>query len=313
MFLQTYFMGGKTMKTRRKGKWQVSIVGVVLIALLVPTALASDYIGGGPYTIDYTLPNSSQPDTDGFPYDNLIQGATVDFVTGASVDPGYSVTATDGSVVNFYDCFFDNAFLVVSAPASNPEYTADVTFHGTNFEVPGLILDESITSISGSDLDGKTLTVYYNEEYSFDVPIFILDNLSVNLVWLGGPTEIEVIVDIKPGSDDNTVNLGSNGVVPVGILSEVNPADGTIIFDATTINPDTIELAGAGVAVRGKSDKQLCSIKDLNGDGVLDLDIKVDTQNLEIDETDGAAILIGETYDGQAIKGLDFITVVPLE
>jgi len=47
-----------------------------------------------------------------------------------------------------------------------------------------------------------------------------------------------VDIDIKPGSDQNTINLRSKGVIPVAILSSED-------FDATNVDPTTVELEGA--------------------------------------------------------------------
>lgn len=117
----------------------------------------------------------------------------------------------------------------------------------------------------------------------------------------------EVTIDIKPGSYPNSINLGSNGVVPVAILSSAE-------FDATTVNPETVIIAGAGVAIRGKGDKYLTSVEDVNGDGLLDLSMKVETENLDAGQLQGGmAILIGETYNGMEIEGGDEIIIVPPE
>jgi hypothetical protein len=121
---------------------------------------------------------------------------------------------------------------------------------------------------------------------------------------------IEVGIDIKPGSYPNSINLGSQGVVPVAILSS-----GT--FDATQVDPDTVTLAGATVAVRGKSNKLLAHEEDVNDDGLLDLVCQVDTENLDPGiEQDGYAILEGnllEEFGGTPIEGSDEITIVPPE
>jgi len=60
------------------------------------------------------------------------------------------------------------------------------------------------------------------------------------------PTPVDI--DIKPGSYPNAINLGSHGLIPVAILSSED-------FDAKTVDPDTVELAGANieVKVKGKS------------------------------------------------------------
>jgi len=114
-----------------------------------------------------------------------------------------------------------------------------------------------------------------------------------------------VAIDVKPGSYPNAINLGSYGLIPVAILSSDE-------FDATTVDPETVELAGAGVAVRGKSNRYMAHQEDVNEDGLLDLVLQVATQNLDPDTfQDGYAILTGETTDGQLIEGEDEITIVP--
>lgn len=116
---------------------------------------------------------------------------------------------------------------------------------------------------------------------------------------------LPVAIDIKPGDYPNTVNLGSSGTVPVAVLS--CPA-----LDATTVDPATVTLAGAGVAIRGKGSRYMSSVSDVNGDGLLDLIVHVDTQNLDPGGIqDGAAVLTGQTYDGAAVQGCDDILVVP--
>ena len=121
------------------------------------------------------------------------------------------------------------------------------------------------------------------------------------------PSVITVEIDIKPGSYPNSINLGSHGLIPVAILSSAE-------FDATTVDPDTVTLSGAGVAVRGKGDKSMAHQEDINGDGRLDLVVQVGTTNLDPDSfQDGYAILTGPTFDGQDIEGEDEITIVPPE
>jgi hypothetical protein len=118
---------------------------------------------------------------------------------------------------------------------------------------------------------------------------------------------LPVEIDIKPGSYPNAINLVSQGVIPVAILSSSD-------FDATTVDPDTVELSGAGVAVRGKGDKYLAHEEDVNGDGLLDLVCKVETENLDPNAFQyGFADLTGQTYDDVFIVGEDEIIIVPPE
>lgn len=122
-----------------------------------------------------------------------------------------------------------------------------------------------------------------------------------------GPKVIAVAIDIKPGSYPNAINLGSYGLIPVAILSSDQ-------FDATTVNPETVELAGAGLSVRGKGNKYMAHSEDVNGDGLLDLVVQVATENLDAGSLqDGYPILTGKTFDGVPIEGKDQITIVPPE
>ena len=115
---------------------------------------------------------------------------------------------------------------------------------------------------------------------------------------------IDVIIDIKPGSDPNSINLSSAGVIPIAILSSHT-------FDATTVNPDTVSLAGASVKLVGKSGKYLCHEEEVNGDSLLDLVCQVYTVEFMIEEGESVAVLEAETYDGSRIRGEDSIHIVP--
>lgn len=116
-------------------------------------------------------------------------------------------------------------------------------------------------------------------------------------------SEVIVTIDIKPSSDDNSVNIGSNGVVPVAILSEPG-------FDATTVDPTTVSLAGADVRLKGKGTPMYALI-DVNADGLLDIEVKVSTEALELSDGDTEATLTAQTYDGTVVVGSDSIRVVP--
>lgn len=113
---------------------------------------------------------------------------------------------------------------------------------------------------------------------------------------------LEVTIDIRPGDFPNSINLGSNGGVPVAILSSID-------FDATTVDPSTVALAGAGARVKGNGLPQT-SIEDVNSDGLLDIIVFVDVNGFELTSGDMAAELTGETFDGQRIAGTDSIRIV---
>ena len=110
-------------------------------------------------------------------------------------------------------------------------------------------------------------------------------------------------IDIKPGSDPNSINLGSNGVVPVAIL-------GSADFDAATVNPSTVTLAGATVKLKGKVEN-VGSLEDVNDDGKLDLVVQVYTSELPaLGLGDSVIFLTAYTYNGLAITGSGSVRIV---
>jgi hypothetical protein len=111
-----------------------------------------------------------------------------------------------------------------------------------------------------------------------------------------------VRIDIKPGETPNAINLGSNGVVAVAILSDPG-------FDATTVDPLTVTLAGAAVALRGKG-TALTSTADVDRDGLPDLVVHVSTSALQLTTDDTQAVLEASTVDGTAVRGVDSVRVV---
>ncbi len=115
--------------------------------------------------------------------------------------------------------------------------------------------------------------------------------------------QVVASIDIKPSSYPNSINLGSNGTVPVAIFS-------TPELDATIIDPLTVTLASAPVKLKGNG-TAMYSFQDINNDGLLDLVVHVSAEALQLSETDEVANLIGYTSDLTEIIGNDTIRVVP--
>ncbi len=113
---------------------------------------------------------------------------------------------------------------------------------------------------------------------------------------------VEVSINIKPGSYPNTINLGSQGNVPVAIFS-------TSDLDTTTIDPTTVTLAGASVKFKCKG-TQMSSFEDVNGDGLKDIVVHVDVTALESTVGDMEAVLEGKTFDGIFIRGTDTVRII---
>ena len=116
---------------------------------------------------------------------------------------------------------------------------------------------------------------------------------------------IPIVIDIKPGEGDgpSPINLKSKGKVPVAILS-------TETFDATTVDVGSIFFAGAGVNVKNNGSFH-ASFEDVNDDGLLDLVLHFNTQDLDLTDTSTEAILTGITEDGRCVSATNSVRIVP--
>lgn len=251
-----------------------------------------------------TIASKAAPEDDDFLY-----SISVSLDTQASVELVLSENGGNGSTNEPPEAVDDDAETTINTPV-----TIDVLDNDYDPD------DDPLTIVSVTEPDNGTATfdgelVTYTPMLNFvgtdEFDYTISDgkdgtaSATVTVTVKAGIIEI----DIKPGDDTNRVNLGSNGVIPVAIFS-------TEDFDATNLDPETIFLAGAGVRVRGKGNKYLASEEDVNGDGRLDLVVKVETQNLEPDTfQDGGAYLRVHTEpdsDSTVLyEGWDSITIVP--
>ncbi|MDP3015292.1 MAG: NlpC/P60 family protein [bacterium] len=114
---------------------------------------------------------------------------------------------------------------------------------------------------------------------------------------------IPVAIDIKPGNYPNSINLKSNGVVPVAIL-------GSATFDVRQIDATTINVANAPVKLKNNG-QPMTSYSDINGDGFIDLTVHVSTQALQLTATSTKTNLVGRITNGTIIKGSASVRIVP--
>jgi len=114
-----------------------------------------------------------------------------------------------------------------------------------------------------------------------------------------------VTIDIKPGSDPNSINCNDdNKVITVAILT-------TQDFDATTVDHTTVTFEGASeIHVDGKTGEPRRHEGDVDGDGDIDLEFhfRLGDTNFTCNSTEGT--LMGEAIDGQPIKGTDSVRMI---
>jgi hypothetical protein len=109
--------------------------------------------------------------------------------------------------------------------------------------------------------------------------------------------ELEAVIDIKPGSNVNSINLKSKGLVPAAILT-------TEDFDALDVDSESVMLAGA-YPVRWQ-------IEDIDGDGDNDILLHFKTGDLIGLSSDSIeAALTGATLEGIPFSGMDSVNIVP--
>lgn len=134
---------------------------------------------------------------------------------------------------------------------------------------------------------------------------FSLDGICLK----GEPTSvsgIDVDIDIKPGSDPNTINPNSMGIIPVAIL-------GAATFDVTQIDVTTLTFGPtAAVEVHDLTDPATYAdhLQDVNLDGFTDLMLHYRQKDTGLGPSDTEACINGATNLGTSIKGCDAVRVL---
>ncbi len=177
--------------------------------------------------------------------------------------------------------------------------------YGPDTNIPGITVDATgQVEISGSNtaqLNEDNLAGQPAGDYVFKVQITDPDGQYIEQDVLLDVVMTSVVIDIKPGSDPNSINCqNTKGTVPVAILTENG-------FNATTVDPSTVtfgpnqaqEMHGTG------------HIEDVDGDADQDMVFHFRIGDTGIQSDDTQATLKGQTFGGTLFEGTDAIEIVP--
>lgn len=114
---------------------------------------------------------------------------------------------------------------------------------------------------------------------------------------------LTAIIDVKPGSASNCLNINGHGNIPVAIL-------GSETFDVSTIDLDSLLFGGLQVQVRGNKGP-LCSVEFSNDDDYPDLVCHFEDDPSNWVSGSGTVTLYGTLVDGAPFEGSDMICIVP--
>jgi hypothetical protein len=107
-----------------------------------------------------------------------------------------------------------------------------------------------------------------------------------------GSNCLNVNIEVKPGDNQPVINVNSQGVVSVAILS-------TPTFDATKVNPATVRFGRTGT----EASPVHFSLQDVNGDGLLDMVLQFKVQSTGLQPSQSQVTLMGRTLDGTPFRG----------
>ncbi len=180
-------------------------------------------------------------------------------------------------------------------------------------------LDGNVLPCSGARNNGY---VYAGGDYWSKFSSLWTSNTDLDLFFATYGYPIPVSIEIKPGSDPNSINPKSNGVVPVAIL-------GSATFDVADVDVTTLAFGPAGVSPRHDltdpdvvfehTHEEVCDESgencvweelDVNGDGFADLVSHYRQKETGLAPGNTEACITGSTLGGVPIEGCDAVRVL---
>ena len=122
-----------------------------------------------------------------------------------------------------------------------------------------------------------------------------------NLRWANLAQQLMgVQIDVRPGSDENPIQLGSRGVVPVVLYGEVD-------FAVEDVNVSALAFGSAPASLAHRNGPHY---EDVDGDGLLDMILHYRIKDTGLTAYDAVVCLIGATVDEMPFEGCDDVMPV---
>jgi len=289
----------------------IAITFLATILLILPIASIPAYAPSPSFTV---TPSGVQAHTLGLNCYAHVPALGLTYLQANTAAQAQSVNGVPGHLATLNSAAED-AFAVLAFPQGWIGYTRDASFlidgaptmtEQDNFQW-GWVTGETpvFTNWAGGEPNNNG-----NEKYAthdtfggkWNDVNFIGFNFGVKgyVVEFPGACLKIVDIDIKPGSDPNSINTKSKGVIPVAIL-------GSATFDVIDIDVTTLAFVGPSGA--SPSHDPAGHLEDVNGDGFTDLVTHYKQKLTGLASGDTEACITGATTAGIPIDGCDSVKV----
>lgn len=259
-------------------------------------------------SFNFSLPNNTQITAVIYAYDVVITGDIVNVVVEHTL-----VSDTDCYIYD-YDCY--QSYL------NDPK-----DYFAISVNPPVIDLCENFDPCPWADRISLVTSNYASDVHNFDFdgaipfqaanggiaytgfPNYLLGGFpagpSLDYAWglLVSPVYLPVDIVVKPGDDQECININNRGVIPVAIL-------GSESLDVAQIDDNTLTFGSMPVAVRKKKGP-MCGLELLGSDDYPDLVCHFEDHLSLWNAEDGVAELSGLMLDGTEISGTSDVCIKP--